>query len=628
MRAIWTCAVFATLGACSEKGDSAAPDASSPSWDAARDDEGADGGTVERGEMPDAARTADADYSAAPLTSVQDAAAVGTPSVSVESATELHTSSATSAPPDQTSPNVTIPGCGDGLIGALEQCDDGNDESGDGCSRLCRVELGSKCAGEPSVCLLTTCGDAIREGAEGCDDGNVVPFDGCSSNCASEPQCEPGAGCHSPCGDGLVVGEECDDGNDVSGDGCSDVCTREVGFSCLSPAGSLPAASMRARAVHRDFSASQPDFGIAAIDNVCGVPEGDPIDDGIVQIDLDAEGKPVLGEPPSRACIESAYSFSQWFRAGVQVVDVMTLYDNTAGAYVNRFGEDGERYGFVQKGLDEQVIPSATSQDTCEDGCRQRETYTLNCYADCEIMIDERASANTSVALLEAERDVTEDPAELEELEAEIAELEAQVSSLSGGIEECESECSAAIEQRVPECVQDCKPCSFSADQTLWCVGGEYIEVDGTPLFFPVDHVEGPTRDVDSAQIPPDFGGVGWPLESDVFGETVEHNFSFTTEVRHWFRYNPDFTLNLVFMSDDDAFVFVNGRLAVDLGGLHVPTQGAVAIGPTTAGDFGLLPGKVYEIAVFKAERKYGGSTLLLSLPASVELGASVCIPE
>src|SRR5690606_10859219 len=41
--------------------------------------------------------------------------------------------------------------CGDGLVAPSEQCDDGNTDYGDGCSDRCKVELGKKCEGEPSV---------------------------------------------------------------------------------------------------------------------------------------------------------------------------------------------------------------------------------------------------------------------------------------------------------------------------------------------------------------------------------------------------------------------------------------------------------------------------------------------
>lgn len=44
------------------------------------------------------------------------------------------------------------PGCGDGIIGEAEQCDDGNNAAGDGCSNNCQVEPGWLCSSAPSVC--------------------------------------------------------------------------------------------------------------------------------------------------------------------------------------------------------------------------------------------------------------------------------------------------------------------------------------------------------------------------------------------------------------------------------------------------------------------------------------------
>jgi len=42
--------------------------------------------------------------------------------------------------------------CGDGLIMATEECDDGGTTPGDGCDWNCQVEPGWTCVGEPSVC--------------------------------------------------------------------------------------------------------------------------------------------------------------------------------------------------------------------------------------------------------------------------------------------------------------------------------------------------------------------------------------------------------------------------------------------------------------------------------------------
>ncbi len=132
------------------------------------------------------------------------------------------------------------PECGDGVVDAAEQCDDGNTVSGDGCSALCRteqqgtcgngiIESGEQCDDSNTVegdgcgpsCQLERCGDGVAQAGLGeqCDDGNNVDGDGCGVTCQDEY-----------CGDGLPqvgLGEECDDGNNVSEDGCSDDCVLE-----------------------------------------------------------------------------------------------------------------------------------------------------------------------------------------------------------------------------------------------------------------------------------------------------------------------------------------------------------------------------------------------------------------
>ena len=123
--------------------------------------------------------------------------------------------------------------CGNAIIDAGEQCDDGNTTSGDGCSSKCQkedcgngvVDFGEQCDdgntssgdGCSSTCRFEVCGNGIIDAGEVCDDGNTVDGDGCNSDCQEEK-----------CGNGVVdAGEECDDGNTTDGDGCSANCTTE-----------------------------------------------------------------------------------------------------------------------------------------------------------------------------------------------------------------------------------------------------------------------------------------------------------------------------------------------------------------------------------------------------------------
>jgi len=156
------------------------------------------------------------------------------------------------------------------------------------------------------------------------------------------------------------------------------------------------------------------------------------------------------------------------------------------------------------------------------------------------------------------------------------------------------------------------------------------LMADGTPLFFPVDGDSfSPAAERAEAKIPSEPAGMydataTWPDEADVTGNSVRHNFSFTSEIRYWFKYETGTSYTLDIVGDDDVWVFVNKKLAVDLGGIHTPVAGSVTLNDTTAQTYGLESGNVYEVAVFQAERQSSSSTFKLTL-AGFSLAPSEC---
>jgi fibro-slime domain-containing protein len=223
------------------------------------------------------------------------------------------------------------------------------------------------------------------------------------------------------------------------------------------------------------------------------------------------------------------------------------------------------------------------------------------------------------------------------------------------GVKECNNQ-GAPFPTKCQSGAQSTSEANFNQ----WYSNASPSPTPAAPFFRFVDTIN-MAKQADSSYRNPTFGSQLYPLDSRgwVVSQVIapalvassarenknsNHNFGFTSEIHHWFQFKGGEVLT--FAGDDDVWVFIGGKLAMDLGGLHGKLERTIrlnALGTvdcykgnavkvvadceTPTRNLGLLVGSVYEMTLFHAERHTSQSNFDLTLNGFVATRTS-CVSK